>query len=62
MKDADKRTMHNLTGVYRDVSIVIWTTTPWTIPGNRAISFSPAIGYGVYEWRASSRVSHSTRG
>ena len=22
-------------------SIVIWTTTPWTIPGNRAISFSP---------------------
>jgi isoleucyl-tRNA synthetase len=32
-----------------DVSIVIWTTTPWTIPGNRAISFSPSISYGVYE-------------
>ena len=31
------------------VSVVIWTTTPWTIPGNRAISFSPSIGYGVYE-------------
>jgi isoleucyl-tRNA synthetase len=31
------------------VSIVIWTTTPWTIPGNRAISVSPAISYGVYE-------------
>jgi isoleucyl-tRNA synthetase len=31
------------------VSIVIWTTTPWTIPGNRAISYSPAISYGVYE-------------
>ncbi len=30
-------------------SIVIWTTTPWTIPGNRAISFSPSILYGVYE-------------
>ena len=28
---------------------VIWTTTPWTIPGNRAISFSPRISYGVYE-------------
>src|SRR3954470_16863720 len=28
-------------------SIVIWTTTPWTIPGNRAISFSPKINYGV---------------
>jgi isoleucyl-tRNA synthetase len=31
------------------LSIVIWTTTPWTIPGNRAISYSPAIKYGVYE-------------
>src|SRR6202051_677059 len=30
-------------------SIVIWTTTPWTIPGNRAISFSPKIEYSVYE-------------
>src|SRR5215510_463267 len=30
-------------------SIVIWTTTPWTIPGNRAISFSPKIKYGLYE-------------
>ncbi|MES1201141.1 MAG: isoleucine--tRNA ligase [Pseudomonadota bacterium] len=34
---------------HEDVSIVIWTTTPWTIPGNRAISFSPKIAYGVYE-------------
>ena len=29
--------------------IVIWTTTPWTIPGNRAISFSSKIDYAVYE-------------
>ena len=29
-------------------SIVIWTTTPWTLPGNRAISFSPKIAYGLY--------------
>jgi isoleucyl-tRNA synthetase len=29
--------------------IVIWTTTPWTIPGNRAISFSRRIEYGLYE-------------
>ena len=26
-----------------DASIVIWTTTPWTLPGNRAISFSPRL-------------------
>ena len=30
-------------------SVVIWTTTPWTIPGNRAISYSPKIEYGLYE-------------
>ncbi|MGR9552058.1 isoleucine--tRNA ligase [Rhizobium leguminosarum] len=30
-------------------SIVIWTTTPWTIPGNRAIAYSPKIAYGLYE-------------
>ena len=30
-------------------SVVIWTTTPWTIPGNRAISFSGRIAYGLYE-------------
>ncbi|MBC9247726.1 isoleucine--tRNA ligase [Paracoccus sp. 11-3] len=32
-----------------DASIVIWTTTPWTIPQNRAVSFNPAISYGLYE-------------
>ncbi|HUS97836.1 MAG TPA: class I tRNA ligase family protein, partial [Hyphomicrobiaceae bacterium] len=30
-------------------SVVIWTTTPWTIPGNRAISFSSRLEYGLYE-------------
>ena len=29
--------------------VVIWTTTPWTIPGNRAVSFSNRIKYGLYE-------------
>ncbi|OGN42987.1 MAG: isoleucine--tRNA ligase [Caulobacterales bacterium RIFCSPHIGHO2_01_FULL_70_19] len=30
-------------------SVVIWTTTPWTIPANRAISYGPDIAYGLYE-------------
>jgi isoleucyl-tRNA synthetase len=33
----------------RTASVVIWTTTPWTIPGNRAISFSSKFWYGLYE-------------
>ena len=31
-----------------DASVVIWTTTPWTIPANQAVSYSPAISYGLY--------------
>ncbi len=36
-------------GAFKGASIVIWTTTPWTIPGNRAISYSDKISYGLYE-------------
>jgi isoleucyl-tRNA synthetase len=31
-----------------NASVVIWTTTPWTLPGNRAVSYSPRISYGLY--------------
>jgi isoleucyl-tRNA synthetase len=34
---------------YDGTSVVIWTTTPWTIPGNRAIAYSPKISYGLYK-------------
>ena len=33
----------------QSASVVIWTTTPWTIPGNRAICFSSKIAYGLFE-------------
>ncbi|KQB95797.1 isoleucine--tRNA ligase [Loktanella sp. 1ANDIMAR09] len=32
-----------------DAKVLIWTTTPWTIPQNRAVCFGPAITYGLYE-------------
>ncbi|WP_194094068.1 isoleucine--tRNA ligase [Marivivens aquimaris] len=32
-----------------DFSVVIWTTTPWTIPQNRAVAFGPTIEYGLYK-------------
>ena len=35
-------------GRLAEASIVIWTTTPWTIPGNRAIAYSHKIAYGLY--------------
>ncbi|MTI18609.1 isoleucine--tRNA ligase [Rhodobacteraceae bacterium RKSG542] len=30
-------------------NVVIWTTTPWTIPANRAVCFSKSISYGIYK-------------
>ncbi|MCF8496707.1 MAG: isoleucine--tRNA ligase, partial [Alphaproteobacteria bacterium] len=29
-------------------SIVIWTTTPWTLPSNRALAYGDNVEYGVY--------------
>ena len=31
------------------VSVLIWTTTPWTIPSNLAIAFHPDFQYGLYD-------------
>src|SRR5467141_2562070 len=45
-KDVDGR---DEPGHDETMSIVIWTTTPWTLPGNRAISFSSRIDYGLYK-------------
>ena len=33
----------------RQVSVLIWTTTPWTIPSNLAIAFHPEFDYAAYE-------------
>ncbi|HZJ30542.1 MAG TPA: isoleucine--tRNA ligase [Vicinamibacterales bacterium] len=33
----------------RQVSALIWTTTPWTIPSNLAIAFHPEFDYGAYD-------------
>jgi len=43
-------------GELSDARIIIWTTTPWTLPGNRAISFSSKIDYGLYH------VTHAPEG
>ena len=31
-----------------EIAVVIWTTTPWTIPSNRAVAFNPDLSYGLY--------------
>ncbi len=32
----------------RGAYVVIWTTTPWTIPSNKAVVYGPDISYGLY--------------
>ncbi|MCJ1312757.1 isoleucine-tRNA ligase [Agyrium rufum] len=50
---------------WANVSAVIWTTTPWTLPANRAIAFNSDMTYLVIKTKkhglllvAESRVSH----
>jgi isoleucyl-tRNA synthetase len=33
----------------RDVSVLIWTTTPWTIPSNLAVAFHPEYDYAAFD-------------
>ena len=43
-------------------TIVIWTTTPWTMPGNRAVAFGPDIEYSVIEVTSTSKESLAKTG
>jgi isoleucyl-tRNA synthetase len=36
-------------GDLEGAQVVIWTTTPWTIPSNKAVAFGKDISYGLYE-------------
>jgi isoleucyl-tRNA synthetase len=42
--------------------VLIWTTTPWTIPSNRAVAFNPAVAYGLYEVTGRPEASDATIG
>lgn len=35
----------------KDVYAIIWTTTPWTIPSNMAISMHPRFEYSFFEYK-----------
>jgi isoleucyl-tRNA synthetase len=44
----DEKTFRRLEEDFGKASVVIWTTTPWTLPGNRAVSYASRIAYGLY--------------
>ena len=49
-------------GGLEGASVVIWTTTPWTIPQNRAVAYNPGIAYGLYRVDALEEKSTATEG
>jgi isoleucyl-tRNA synthetase len=36
-------------GEYKDISLLIWTTTPWTVPANVAVGVNIKFTYGIYQ-------------
>jgi isoleucyl-tRNA synthetase len=42
--------------------VIIWTTTPWTLPGNRAIAYSRRISYGLYRVTAATEQNWAKLG
>ncbi len=45
----------------QDSSVVIWTTTPWTIPGNQAIAFNKKINYFLINVNNSNLIDENNR-
>ena len=41
-----------------DVSLVIWTTTPWTIPANQAVSVNAELDYALVEVHLETRIDY----
>src|ERR1700757_5182807 len=41
--------IHKAAKLRSDISAVIWTTTPWTIPHNRALAFHPDFEYAILQ-------------
>lgn len=36
-------------GDYKDAAFMVWTTTPWTLPGNLAVCAGPDINYTLFD-------------
>jgi isoleucyl-tRNA synthetase len=43
-----------------DLSLAIWTTTPWTLPANLAVALGPDFDYGVYQVEGHGRILMAT--
>lgn len=44
-KDKTDNTVYVKLRVKNGLSLLVWTTTPWTLPGNAAVAFNPEVEY-----------------
>ena len=44
------------------VHLMIWTTTPWTLPANLAVAVAPNETYGLYEWIRNGKTERAILG
>ena len=49
-------------GRLEGASVIIWTTTPWTLPSNRAVAYGRDIEYGLYEVMGADETSRAVTG
>jgi len=49
-------------GDLAEARVVIWTTTPWTIPSNKAVAYNEKVAYGLYQVDATEEESWTKPG
>lgn len=49
-------------GDLAEARVVIWTTTPWTIPSNKAVAYNEKVAYGLYRVDATQEESWTNPG
>ena len=52
----------NASGDLAEARVVIWTTTPWTIPSNKAVAYNEKVAYGLYRVDATEEESWTNPG
>ena len=52
----------NADGDLTGARVVIWTTTPWTIPSNKAVAYNEKVSYGLYRVDATQEESWTNPG
>lgn len=58
--DLDKKSQKSFPST-KPISVVIWTTTPWTLPANSGICLHPDFDYGLYEREERSYLMAASR-